>query len=323
MTEGDLCKKVTECVGVCLYVLIYGCIQSVQYCGECFGKIGEFVSHVCDNAHGKNGFRGYTENKCFINTYGLCCGSNTKSNAVAGAGIAGAGIAGGYILYNENNTLKVNWVKIIKTFNILDWTQLNVQPNIPLEVFSELIKLYKTLINTLEKDIDEQKIWTIIKSLSIQKKPLKEISNKLFGEHNFFSEKIEQMYSKEDDFWNIGFAFISAINHRNTIKTKLEEKMKDENFTHEIKDTYNYLISFIKQNNPVQIKYPGLDGTDHTIQIATDNIYYIAPDKQKISFFDLLEDDDERKTFKENYKKVFVDRVHRFGVPEEQIMLRF
>ena len=95
--------------------------------------------------------------------------------------------------------------------------------------------------------------------------------------------------------------------------------MEDTKFTNEIKNTYNNLISFIKQNNAVQITYPGVDKKDHTFYINPNDIYYSGPDNQSISFFNLLENEDEKKTFKENYEKVF----QMFGVPEEQIMLRF
>ena len=270
--------------------------------------------------NGDNDIGGLFRCKNRLNFCKAFCGSspNTAAGAAAAAGIVIGGVT--YISYKKDNTLNVNWKAIIKTFNELDWNKLLVKPPIPLEVVTELETLYNTLITTLEDDINEQEIWIIIKALGIKEIPLKKISNKLFGETNFFSKKIEEMY-KTNSYMEIASAFYNAGIHRNTIKNKLKAKMEDTNFIdNQVKPTYSDLIFFIKNNDLVQITYPGLDGINHTVYITPTDIYYSGPNNQSISFFNLLEKQDERETFQNNYKKVF---QNMFGVPEEQIMLRF
>ena len=142
------------------------------------------------------------------------------------------------------------------------------------------------------------------------------IITNILGQDNWLLQRLNSLETP---------SFIQTCDFITRAKNKLIEKLSKQmnntdSFKNSVQTTYNNLISFIKQNNSVQITYPGLDGRDHTIYITTDDIYYTPPDGQNISFFDSFKDDDERTKFQENYQKVF---ENMFGVPEEQIMLRF
>lgn len=295
---------------------------------------------------GKNGYNGSIRCKTRLEICKMCFSSTENSTADTAAAVAAAGIVIGGVTYigYDKDKIKVHWDKVIDAINTLNWNKLSVDPHIPPGVVLELEVLYYILIETLKKNISEKNIWIIMKLESgIKKEKLLQISNSLIppknGQQNFFSKKIQQMYpntiDKSDTFiqqviqkgkqkFNELGAFSTAAFYSQTIKAKLKKKMEDNTFIKEIKDTYKELISFIKQQGSIKITYPGLDRKrkDHTVYITTDDIYYKNTSQDKISFFNLLENKEERETFKINYEKVFQNQ-NMFGVPEEQIMLRF
>lgn len=320
-----MCELFCKCLELCDKI----CSSDCKFDCDCFDCCSKTCETWMKDWKGENGIDGRFACKNRLNCWQTFCGPTTIHTTANTAAAAAAGIVIGgvtYIMYDKDKII-VNWDKVINAINTLDWTQLHINPYIPQGVVSELEILYNELIAVVKDQISEENIWTIMKFESnIYKEKLLQISNRLIppqkGQPNFFSQKIQQMYpeknvkQKYEELKTLSIAWW----YKNTIKKKLKEKMNDEKFKDEIKKTYYNLISFIKQNNSVEIRYKGLDDLIHRVRVTTDNIYYIAPDGQNISFFDLLENQDERTKFQENYQKVF---ENMFGVPEEQIMLRF